>query len=98
MGILNLFSRRPESDTPLRLPQGSFTVDPRGRIVASTLPASFPKERQEQIIKLVLTSFHEAREAAMPVSELIIDFSALRLTAREMRGGALIFLSPRSLR
>lgn len=98
MGILNLFSRRPEPDTPLRLPQGSFTVDSRGRIMASTLPASFPKARQEQIIDLVLSSFQEARAAAMPVSELIIDFAALRLTAREMRGGAIIFLSPRSLR
>ena len=31
----------------------------------------------------------------IPLTELIADYSALKLTARELRGGAIIFLAPR---
>jgi len=30
-------------------------------------------------------------------SELIVQYAAFKITAREMRGGAIIFLSPRAL-
>jgi hypothetical protein len=95
MGFLNLLSRR-RSDTHLtRLPSGSFTLDPGGRIVASTLPRSFPSEHVEQIGALVLSTFRSAHEAQLPLTELIADYAALRLTARALRGGAIIFLAPR---
>ena len=81
----------------MRLPTGSFTLDPNGRIVASTLPRSFPEEHVRQIGDLVLSTFKLAREAHIPLSELIADYAALKLTARELRGGAIIFLAPRSL-
>ena len=46
---------------------------------------------------LVLSTFQAAREAGIPLTELIADYAALKLTARELRGGAIIFLAPRSL-
>ncbi len=99
MGILNLISRRGSrmGTNLVRLPTGSFTLDPTGRIVASTLPRSFPAAQVRQIGDLVLSTFQLAREAHIPLTELIADYAALKLTARELRGGAIIFLAPRSM-
>jgi len=99
MGILNLLNRRGSQagHNLMRIPTGSFTLDPGGRIVASTLPQSFPPAQVRQIGDLVLSTFQAAREARVPLTELIADYAALRLTARELRGGAIIFLAPRSL-
>src|SRR5262245_20380335 len=99
MGILNLLTRRGSGgDTALvRLPTGSFTVDPSGKVVASTLPQSFPGAQVRQIGEVVLATFRSAREANLPLMELIVDYATLKLTARELRGGAIIFLAPRSL-
>ena len=41
MGLLTLFSRSPAQLLPL--PRGSFTVDADGRMLASTLPHSYPE-------------------------------------------------------
>ena len=99
MGLLNLLTRRGASGdmSLVRLPTGSFTLDPAGRVVASTLPRSFPAERVRQIGDLVLSTFQAAREARIPLTELIAEYATLKLTARELRGGAIIFLAPRSL-
>ncbi len=100
MGILSLLSKRgglAGARSLIRLPAGSFTVDPTGKIVASTLPHSFPESRLRQIGDLVLATFQSARDARIPLTELIADYATLRLTARGLRGGAIIFLAPRSL-
>src|SRR6266536_2290171 len=97
MGILNLIIRRSSQTGLVRLPTGSFTLDPTGRIVASTLPRSFPAAQVREIGDLVLSTFQLAREAHIPLTELIADYAALKLTARELRGGAIIFLAPRSM-
>jgi len=98
MGFLNLLTKRGQTGATLvRLPTGSFTIDPDGRIIASTLPRSFPAGKVRQIGDLVLSTFQAAREAGIPLTEVIADYAALKLTARELRGGAIIFLAPRSL-
>jgi hypothetical protein len=33
----------------------------------------------------------------MPLAELIIHYSALKVLARELRGGAMVFLMPQTL-
>jgi len=100
MGILNLLSKRNSqagAPTLVRLPTGSFTFDPTGKIVASTLPQSFPAAQVRQIGDQVLATFRSARAVNLPLTELIVDYATLKLTARELRGGAIIFLAPRSL-
>jgi hypothetical protein len=92
MGFLNLFSKPPP--TVLRLPSGSFTVDRDGAIIASTLPQWFPEPLTRQIGRTVITVFRSALEAQLPLSELILHFAALKITARELRGGAIVFLRP----
>jgi hypothetical protein len=79
------------------LPSGSFTLDRNGRIMTSTLPQSFPLDHLRAIGDQVLTSFRSAKKAQMPLSEIIIHYSALKLLARELRGGAIIFLMPQNL-
>jgi hypothetical protein len=81
----------------VRLPNGSFTVDPNGKILISTLPHTVPSGWAEQIAKQVVAVFHQAEAAQVPLRELVADYSSLRLTARSLRGGAIIFLSPQGL-
>ncbi len=93
MGILNLFTK--PSPTVTVLPSGSVTLDRNGHILASTVSSSCPPEALELVAEQVQRLFREARRAQMPVSELRLNFASLVITARELRGGALIFLKPK---
>lgn len=94
MGLLKLF-RKP-APSLIGLPSGSFTVDRRGSILVSTVPSSYPMAIVKDIGQQVLSMFHEAETAQLPLSELSINYPSLKITARELRGGALIFLSPQT--
>ena len=92
MGLLNLFAKpRPSLQ---RLPSGSMTVDRDGHIVTSTISSSYPVDILEEVADEVLRLFAEARKAQLPLTEFRIHFASLNLTAREARGGAIIFLAP----
>jgi hypothetical protein len=97
MGLLSFFSSRAEPATMVRLPSGSFTVDRSGRTLVSTLPSSFPETLVADIARQVLQTFQEAQTAQHPLTELTIHYPTLKIVAREMRGGALIFLVPINL-
>ena len=93
MGLLNLFSKSsPEVQV---LPSGSLTIDRNARILASTVSSSIPEEVLREIGTKVLSIFREARDAQVPLSELNLQFASLQITARELRGGAMIFLTPK---
>lgn len=94
MGLLNIF--RKSSTALVPLPRGSFTVDRDGRIVASTLPQSFPLNFVNDIAGQVLAAFRAAQNVD-PVSEVVVNYSSLKLVARELRGGAIVFLVPQTL-
>jgi hypothetical protein len=96
MGLLKFF-QKPAAPRMLRLPSGSFTLDRQGRVIASTLPQSFSTPLVREIGNLVQSTFRSAREANLPLNELIVTFSAIKIVARDLRGGALIFLSPQGL-
>jgi hypothetical protein len=93
MGLLNIFSKAEPG--LLRLPAGSFTVDRDGRVLMGTLPSSFPSEMLRELGAQILKTFREATAAQLPLSELIVNYPSLRITARELRGGAIVFLAPR---
>lgn len=93
MGLLNLFSKT-EAATLSVLPTGSFTVDRTGRIVVGTVPSSFPTSMVSEIGRAVLHTFNDAQAAQLPLSELIVNYGSFRIVAREMRGGAIVFLKP----
>lgn len=98
MGLLSFFSKS-SADTSLlvRLPAGSFTVDKTGRVLVSTLPSSFPEKLVLDIATQVQDAFREAQVAQLAISEIVIHFPTLKIIARELRGGALIFLVPINL-
>jgi hypothetical protein len=93
MGFLTRFSN--SASTLLKLPSGSFTVDRQGSVLIATLPSSFPSELVHEIAHDVLEAFKGAESAQLPLSQLVMDYPSLRITARDLRGGAIIFLSPR---
>jgi hypothetical protein len=95
MGILNLFSKA-EAPKLERLPSGSFTVDKTGRIVVSTLPQNYPTASAQQIAKAALEVFKSAKEANLLFTEFFVHYGSMKITAREQRGGAIIFLAPRA--
>jgi hypothetical protein len=93
MGFLKRFSN--SSNSLLKLPSGSFTVDREGSVLVGTLPSSFPTALMSEIGREVLDAFRRAESAQLPLSELIMNYPSLRITARDLRGGAIVFLSPR---
>jgi hypothetical protein len=95
MGFLNIFAK--QSAPLLPLPRGSFTVDPEGRVIASTLPQIYPNSFAEGIGREVVAAFQAAQVAQTPLYEIIVRYRNLKLTARELRGGAIIFLAPQTL-
>jgi hypothetical protein len=94
MGFLKLFAKsRPALQ---RLPAGSMTVDRGGNVVTTTVASTYPRGLLRDIAGEVLRLFREAHQAQIPLSELNLEFASLRITAREMRGGAIVFLSPKT--
>jgi hypothetical protein len=94
MGFLKFFSR--SGPALQQLPAGSLTVDRNGNIVATTVSSGYPSELLREIAQEVLKLFREARVAQIPMAELNIQFASLQVTARELRGGAIVFLSPKT--
>jgi len=80
-----------------RLPSGAFALDRNGKIIASTLPGSFPQATMRNIGERVLAFFRGAQNAQLPLQEVNVYYPSLRVTARNLRGGALIFLLPQTL-
>lgn len=93
MGILSK-SKSPGA-APEPLPSGSFTVDRSGQILTSTIRSGVPREKLDLIARLVLDALRRAREKQIPVQELAVEFAGMTLKARDLRGGAIIFLTPK---
>jgi len=96
MGFLKRLFRFRSRAAVQQLPSGSIAVDREGNVVTSTVSSTYSKDLLQTIGRDVLTLFREAREAQMPLAEVTIHFVSLRITARELRGGAVIFLFPQT--
>src|SRR5579859_1808005 len=79
-----------------QLPSGSITVNRHGKLITATVSSSYPAELLRAIGNDALALMRDAQTAQMPVTEITINFASLRITARELRGGAIIFLFPQS--
>lgn len=97
MGILKPFTRTLKPLRPERLPSGCYTLHRGGELVASTLPSSFSREAMLEVGRVVIEAFHSAQKTNLPLTDLHLKFSGLTITARELRGGALIFFEPATL-
>ena len=94
MGLLS-FLKAPKTQGPAPLPSGSYTVDRDGKVVTSTISSSIAGHTLEQISAQVLQTFRDAKLAGMNMTEFSITMGAMNIKARELRGGAIIFVSPR---
>ncbi|HXB58444.1 MAG TPA: hypothetical protein VNU95_02715 [Candidatus Acidoferrales bacterium] len=94
MGFLKKIFRR--TAAVQELPSGSLTVDRNGNTITSTISSAYPASLLKEIARDVLKLFQEARDAQMPLGEVSLHFASLRVTARELRGGAIIFLFPQT--
>ena len=97
MGRMKNIFRRKFTGQPAKLPSGAFALDRDGNVVVSTLPQNFPPNEMKEIGARVLAFFRGAQQAQMPLHELNVYYPTLKVTARCLRGGALIFLSPQTL-
>jgi hypothetical protein len=97
MGVLNPLARTAGGPRVDRLPSGCFAMHRGGTIVASTLPSTFSQQKMLEIGRAVLAAFRGADEIDLPLTDLHLHYSGLLVTARELRGGALVFLQPASL-
>jgi hypothetical protein len=94
MGILNWFRKsRAVANKP---PSGSFTVDRHGRVLTTTVGSGYPRRLLDDTAREVLSLFREARVAQAPLTGLDFYFTGLHIKAREMKNGAIIFLSPQT--
>ena len=92
MGILNKIFHRAASVQAL--PAGSLTVDRHGEIVTRTVSSAYPENLLAAIGQGIISLLREARAAQLPLTEINLHFGSLHITARELRGGAVIFLLP----
>ena len=66
-----------------RLPSGTFTIDADRRIISSTVPRSVPDAQVRDIGQQILAIFEGARHANLQFSELVVQYAAFKITARE---------------
>jgi len=97
VGSMIKFFKRRVNGAMAKLPSGAFALDRNGKVVVSTMPQSFPDAQMREIGERVLAFFRGAQLAQMPLHELNVYYPSLKVTARNLRGGALIFLSPQTL-
>jgi hypothetical protein len=88
--------RRKQVSAPPRLPTGTFTVDSQGQVISSTVPQSVSPLVVKDIGESVVSVFQGARKANVSFSEMVAQYGTFKITAREMRGGAIIFLSSKA--
>lgn len=94
MGILKKIFGGPAAVQ--QLPAGTVTVDRNGRVVTSTVSSTFPESQLQFIGRDVLDLLRAARVGQIPLAEVSLHFGSLRITARELRGGAIIFMFPQT--
>jgi hypothetical protein len=94
MGFLKRFFR--SHAAVQQLPAGTITVDRNGQILSSTVPSNYSRGLLRDIGRDVLEMFLAARTAELPLAEVNLQFGSLHISARELRGGAIIFLLPQS--
>lgn len=92
MGLLTGKSQ-PLDKAVKAFPAGCFTVDRDGHLISSTLPQAFSREMTRQIGQTVLIAFQSAHKAQLIFNEIQITYPAMKITARELRGGAIVFLA-----
>lgn len=97
MGILKSGVRIQKPLALERLPSGCFSLHRDGGLVASTLPSSVARSVIMEIGAVVREAFKRANDSGVPLTDLNLHYTGLTIAARDLRGGALVFLQPATL-
>jgi hypothetical protein len=85
--------RKNPANNVRQLPTGSFSADSNGRIISTTIGQTYPRQHLENIAAVVLYTFRSAESVDLPLTEFSAVYGAFKISAREMKGGAIVFLS-----
>ena len=97
MGLLkNIFGSSADAPRSRNCPAAASPWIARARSSVPPFPPRIRRNCCRTVAKEVLALLHEAHVAQMPLAEVSIHFAVLRITARELRGGAIIFLFPQT--
>ena len=96
MGILKPFHRTRIPITADHLPSGCFSVHRGGEIATTTLPSWFSQKLTLDIARVAINAIKSAEETGLAVSEIHINYAGVEITAKDLRGGALIFIRPKN--
>ena len=94
MSFVTQFFIKPTKPRLLRLPGGSFTVNSKGKIMTSTLPGWFPLADLRLVGERIMATFRSAQGARIPLTELTFHYPKVKVVAREIRSGAIVFFHP----
>jgi len=97
MGFVTQIFIKPSKAALVQVPTGSFKMDQSGRLMTSTLPAAFAAAHVEAIGTEIARAFLSGDRAQVALTQLTVDYPALKLLARKMRHGLMVFLVPRTL-
>jgi len=92
MSFITQFFIKPGKPVLLQVPSGSFTVNRNGQVMSCTLPQTFPAAQIQTIGHHVLAAFRAAEQAQIALTELVVNYPALKLVARETRSTVIVFL------
>lgn len=95
MGVLDKLLRRTPL-VPKKIPAGSFVISRSGRVLVSTFPQKVPQSVLVAVGGVVLRAFSKGEEMGMRLDHLEALYGAMRITARRLHSGALVFLLPQS--
>ena len=79
------------------MPIGCFALHREGGIICSTLPHWFSTKTATEIGRVVIAAFRVAAETSVPITEIYVRYRGLTIFARDLRGGAIVFLTPNEL-
>jgi len=97
MGFVTQIFIKPSKAALVQVPTGSFKMDRSGHLMTSTLPVSFAAAHAEAIGAEVANAFLSGERAQVALTQLTIEYPALKLLARKMRHGLMVFLVPKAL-
>lgn len=92
---MRIFTRKHGPARTFDIPQGAFTYDSEGRILVGTLPIAWLESFGPALVKAFRRSFASAEEKGFPLHEIALHYGGARITAKDLRGGAIVFVSPK---
>ncbi len=91
---MKLFARRSGPARSFDIPQGAFTYDSAGGIVVGSVPTDWLEAYGPQLVSVFRKAFTSAEQKGLPLAEIALHYAGARITARDLRGGGIVYVFP----